>query len=508
MLKQLAMPDPAENLGSAPPATLAFVAAKSAIQAQWFWACASLNRRIEILKMFRGLLAEQGFKLAASSAEPRQRAVSESLAAEVIPLADACKFLEREAAKILAPRKPGRHGRPLWLYGVEAEVHREPLGLVLVIAPSNYPLFIPGVQVLQALTAGNAVLIKPSNQGVRAAHALVELLHKAGFDYRLVQVLPDSIEAVRGALDGGVTKVFLTGSASTGAMVQSELAPRLIPSIMELSGCDAVLIRADADLDLAIRALAFGLRLNKGATCIAPRRIFVHQAISSQIEGRLAAALQEERGDNVPLRLNPEVKLALNDALARGAHLVTGKLLPTGDCIPPLVLAGASSSMRLLHLDVFAPVMSLITVSDDLEALENLWQCPYALGATIFTRDEAVARKLAQQIHAGLVVVNDMIVPSADPRIPFGGRGRSGFGVTRGAEGLLEMTTSKVVTIRRTKVLPHLETQRVNDAEIFANYLMAVHARGLGKRFAAMRNLLGLTALRRRRSTLTRLSNT
>lgn len=509
------LPCPAPPAG---PAAAGFSAARSAASAQRGWAATSLDRRIELLRAFRALLAEHGTSLAKSSAEPRQRPLEECLTAEVIPLADACQFLEREAGRILAPRKLGRTGRPLWLRAVTTEVRREPLGVILVIAPSNYPLFIPGVQVLQALTAGNAVLLKPGANGTRAAHALADLLYQAGFDPRLLHVLPEPPEAARGAVEGGVAKVYLTGSATTGAAVQAELAPRLIPSTMELSGCDAVLVRADADLELTVRALGFGLRLNQGATCMAPRRIFVHRSVATELEGRLAAALTsapvrspvsrqsatvpdpepaEAGTPDKPLRLNSIVSDALHDALARGAHLLSGKLLSNGDCLTPLVVAGASSSMQLLHEDVFAPVMSLVTVADDIEAIEMSRQCPYALAATIFTRDEQAARQLAGQLHAGLVIVNDMIVPSADPRIPFGGRGHSGFGVTRGPEGLLEMTVPKVVTIRHTRLLPHLDPPTPGDAALFQEFLMAVHGRGLLKRLKAIKNAFRLVRLRR-----------
>jgi acyl-CoA reductase-like NAD-dependent aldehyde dehydrogenase len=314
-----------------------------------------------------------------------------------------------------------------------------------------------------------------------------------------MQVLPESPDAALGALDGGVAKVFLTGSATTGTAVQAELAPRLIPSTMELSGCDAVFVRADADLDLTVRALTFGLRLNNGETCIAPRRIFVNRSIATEFEGRLANALAAEATPAAPLALKPALQRVLNDALAQGAHLLSGRLLATGDCVPPLIVAGASTSMRLLHEDVFAPIMSLVTVTDDFEALEMARHCPYALAATIFTRDEQAANKLARQIHAGLVIVNDMIVPSADPRIPFGGRGHSGFGVTRGAEGLLEMTVPKVITLRRTRFLPHLDAPAATDAELFQQFLVAAHGRGWSKRLEALNNVCRLM-IRRPRS--------
>jgi acyl-CoA reductase-like NAD-dependent aldehyde dehydrogenase len=474
-------------------AAVVATARQSAQLAQMGWSAAPIRERIAVLKRLRSLLVRHAERLAVVSAVARQRSVAESLTTEVIPLADACRFIERNAAKLLASRRLGRAGRPLWLNGVSTEIQREPLGVVLIIAPSNYPLFLPGVQLLQALVAGNAVLIKPGVNGTAAIQTLVDLLHHAGLDHRLAQVLPEAPAAAQAATAVGVDKVFFTGSAATGAAVLADLAPKLTPATMELSGCDAVIVRADADLELVARALRFGLALNRGATCIAPRRIFVHRAVASELEGRLASS----QTDSTPLELHPVVARHVQDALGQGAHLLCGQLLSDNACLPPLIIAGASTSMRLLHEDVFAPLMSLVTVEDDHEALAQANDCPYALGATIFSCNETAARSLAARLHAGLVIINDIIVPSADPRVPFGGRARSGFGVTRGAEGLLEMTVPKVVSVRRSKTLPHLDPAGANDVELFKDFLVLMHGCGIKPRWRALKSLLHLARHRR-----------
>ena len=212
--------------------------------------------------------------------------------AEVLPLAEACRFLEREAGKLLKPRRLGRRGLPLWLAGVCSEIQREPFGVVLIIGPGNYPLLLPGVQLIQALVAGNAVWLKPGGGGTEAARALCDLIVRAGFDPQLVALLPESAEAARAAIAARPDKVLFTGSAATGEKILAQLAPHLIPATMELSGCDAVIVRADADLDLAVKALVFGLRLNNGATCMSPQRVFVARSIATELEGRLGARLQ------------------------------------------------------------------------------------------------------------------------------------------------------------------------------------------------------------------------
>jgi delta 1-pyrroline-5-carboxylate dehydrogenase len=140
----------------------------------------------------------------------------------------------------------------------------------------------------------------------------------------------------------------------------------------------------------------------------------------------------------------------------------------------------------VLSEDLFLPILSLVPIADDADAVRAASECPYALGASIFSRDEAAARALADRIRAGTVTINDLIVPSADPRVPFGGFGRSGFGVTRGAEGLLEMTAPKVVAVRRSKFLPHFDAPKPGDAALFTAFLRLSHAATWSARWRAM----------------------
>jgi acyl-CoA reductase-like NAD-dependent aldehyde dehydrogenase len=368
---------------------------------------------------------------------------------------------------------------------VESEVHRQPLGLVMVIAPGNYPLFLGAVQVLQALAAGNAVWIKPAPGAAKLMISFRDALVRAGFVADLIQVLPESVEATQAAIDTGVDKVVFTGSAETGRHILARLAPRLTPAIMELSGCDAVFLRVDADLDLAARAICFGLTLNRGATCIAPRRIFVPR----QLLGNFTRALLKElkAADSIHLgtgaikRWLPWVK----EALADGAFIVAGKL-HSDHVTAPLVLSGTASEMKLLRDDSFAPVACLVTVDSEEEALTANSQCPFALSASVFGKDASEARQFAERIRAGSVIVNDLIAPTADPRLPFGGTGQSGFGVTRGAEGLLEMTSPKVVITNRSRMRMHYQPFREADTPLFQSLLRLSHSPSLIQKLRAL----------------------
>lgn len=491
---------PVVNVAGADAPAVVARAMTAARSAQSRWSRTPLARRLELICQLRRLIAEHAPQLAEASASARQRPALESLSAEVLPLAEACRFLEREAGRLLAARRLGRGGRPLWLAGVRSEIHREPLGVVLIIGPANYPLLLPGVQLVQALAAGNAVLLKPGIGGAPAAQALAELVLRAGFDPQLVALLPESSEAARCAIRTRPDKVLFTGSAATGENILGQLAPHLIPATMELSGCDAVLVRADADLDLVVRALAFGLRLNGGATCMSPKRVLVHRSIATELEGRLAQNLCRRRGnESHPSIYNPgrlasaateRLRPVLDDALARGAHLIAGEISDDGSVTIPLVLGGVSPSSRLLREDIFAPVLALVTVADDHEAVSRANDCPFALTASIFSRNESAARLLAARINAGAVTINDLIIPTADARLPFGGRGRSGFGATRGAEGLLELTTAKVVTVSRGKFRPAFDSPQPGDEALFNAYFRLAHGRGLKSRWAALVSLI------------------
>lgn len=452
--------------------------------AQATWGAQPLPERLAVLQRLRPLLVARSVQLATAVPASCQRSLAETLLAEVLPLIDACRFLERRAAHILAPRRLGRRGRPLWLTRVVTEIRREPLGVVVIIGPANYPLLLPGVQMLQALAAGNAVLCKPGHGGQAVLSLLASCLHEAGLAADLVQVLPEDTMLTAPMLHSGIAHVVLTGSGSTGATVLAALAPHLIPATLELSGCDAAFVRADADLELTAQALAFGLRFNGGATCIVPRRVFVAQACAAALEQRLVALAATLPPCQLKGELAIRVHGLIQEACQAGGRLCAGSWQTLTSCTP-LLVAQATPAMRLLQEEVMAPVLALVVVRDDEEALAAASRCAYALGATVFGA-EAGARALARRVRAGVVVVNDMLVPTADPRLPFGGRGRSGFGVTRGAEGLLALTAIKAIAVRRGSWRPHFAPLREVDRVMVQAYIAAAHGASLRQRVQAM----------------------
>jgi acyl-CoA reductase-like NAD-dependent aldehyde dehydrogenase len=397
------------------------------------WAALPVSSRLEFVRRFREVVAGDPEALAGVAARSTSRTVAEKLVSEVLPLVDACRWLERRAERILSARVCGRSGRPLWLQGVSFEVQRKPFGTLLIIGPANYPLFLPAVQALHALTAGNAVLLKPAPGMSKVAARFAELARFAGLERKLLTILPESVEAAQEAF---ADKVIFTGSSANGRDVLSRLSRTNTPAVVELSGEDVVLVLADADRELVIRALKFGVRLNGGASCIAPRRVVAVAPLAVDLFARM-----EEEG---------LTELAMEEA------------------------------------------------DDNESAIARIAAGRFGLGVSIFSNDVSRARSVGSRLACGFVIVNDLIVPTADPRMPFGGVKASGFGVTRGDEGLLEMTYPHVVAVRRGLMRPHFDEHRDGDEDLFSSYIAMVYGRR-SRRLTALRRFI-MAALQRERS--------
>jgi acyl-CoA reductase-like NAD-dependent aldehyde dehydrogenase len=453
------------------------------------WAEASVRERLRVLRAARHSMAAQASEFAAAISPQLARSPADTLAGEVLPLLDACRFLEREAARLLAPRRLGRVGRPLWFAGVMAEVLHEPIGHVLVIGPANFPLFLAGVQTMQALVAGNAVTWKPGRGGARVAELFAQHLRMAGLPEGLLTITDETVEAARIALADGPDKVIFTGSSDSGQKVLATLAESATPAVVELSGSDAALVMPSADLQEVAKAVAFGLRLNGGAVCMSPRRLFASRSTMTALKPLLQAELAKVPAVAIDAATTAKLGVLLADAVAGGA-IVHGEL--RAEAQAPLLVMGATVRMEITRNDIFAPVLSLLECESMLHAMDQYAQCPYALAASIFCgrSDEKKARSMAKMLRAGTVLINDMIAPTADPRVPFGGRGASGFGVTRGAEGLLEMTAVKVVLVRRGGSMRHLEPTTEQDARTFDSLIEVAHGKGLAARWSALVELV------------------
>jgi acyl-CoA reductase-like NAD-dependent aldehyde dehydrogenase len=468
--------------------------------AQRLWSQLPLRKRLQCVRQFRHLLTAEQDALCRAVQEDTDKPAIETIACELLPLGEACRFLQKQAPRLLRPRRVPLRQLPTWLYFQSDQVHRRPRGVIGIIGTWNYPLFLNGVQILQALTAGNAVIWKPSEVTPRSAEALAALLKRAGLADGVLQVLPATREMGRTLADADVDHIVFTGHADTGRRLAESLGRRLITSTLELSGCDAMFVLDDANVRLAARAAWFGATLNRGQTCLAVRRAYVakpiYESFLTAIEPLARAATRMKLG--LPAQAQQAEEL-VQDALDHGARLigVEDTNVPTGE-FRPVALANATPDMAVCHAASFAPLMAVIPFDQVEDALAADAQCPYALGASIFTSDVKRGTRLAGRLRPGTVSINDVIAPTGHPATPFGGQGASGWGVTQGAEGLLEMTVPQVVSIRAGTWRPHYDppgSTRLTSLGTFQAMLRWGHAGSWRERLAGFFQLI--RALRR-----------
>jgi len=450
------------------------------------WAEMPMADRLRVLRQCRHELARTSEQLVDAISPELHRTRADSYAAEVLPLLAACRFLEDNAAKILKPCRLGRSGLPFWLAGIDSTIERVPLGVVLIIAPANYPLFLAGAQALQALAAGNAVVWKPGRGGQPVAEAFRNALERGGLPEGLLRITDDSTEAAIAELHAHPDNVFFTGSAQAGRAVMRQAADAAIPVVAELSGCDAVVVLESADKARVVDALAFGMRLNGSATCMAPRRLFLvgtgHEALIATLRDRFAAM----EGVDVGLHTRTTLRDLVDQAEMQGA-VVCGS--PGSLDLKPILILNGRPEMAITQADIFAPVLIVMQTTSTDEVLRADSFCPFGLTVAIFG-DESAALALGKKLNVGTVLVNDLIVPTADPRVPFGGRRGSGFGTTRGAEGLLEMTAARVTSVRKGKSTRHYQPTGSGHEELFRGAIEMSHSSNLGKRFAGLRRMI------------------
>ena len=473
------------------------LALAGAVESQRAWQRTSIRERCRVARNVSRLIAERAESLIEAIALPERMGRRETISSEVLPLADAAKWLGQNSARHLSPKSLGWSGRPGWLGRLATTIYREPWGLVLIIGTWNYPLFLTGVPSLQAIVAGNAVCIKPAPGSEAICQLWCKLLVDAGVPAELVVLLPSDPSAASHAIHLGVQHVVLTGSSNTGRKVLNHLAAGLTSATLELSGCDAVIVLESADLVRVADALMFGLRLNSGATCMAPRRVLIEKKVYVALRELLAERLASE--PTYPVRESTARRLVehAQEACSLGAKSIIDvdwEQLQQAEGkgywhLPPIVLYDVPPVASLAKHDTFAPTLLLMPIErrEDIVAVDA--QCPYALSASIFGNSEE-AESLAQSIDAGFVTINDLIVPTADPRVPFGGRRESGFGVTRGVEGLLEMTQIKVVSRRLGKWLPHLQPTDATDESLLLGFLRLRHSKKFFERMGAIKSIV------------------
>jgi succinate-semialdehyde dehydrogenase/glutarate-semialdehyde dehydrogenase len=429
---------------------------QAAREAQTLWAALPYGERARRLKTAGRYLAAHADELVAVIHRDNGKLALDALATEILPAIMAVSYYVKQGKRFLRSR-PVRGGHML-LYHKKSKIIYKPYGVVGIISPWNYPFAIPFSEVIMALLAGNAVILKVAADTTEVGRALAGIFAAANLPQGLfAYVEMPGKEAGPAFIQGGVDKLFFTGSTEVGRELMALAASRLLPLVLELGGADAAIIRADADLNRAAAGILWSGFSNAGQSCGGAQRILVHQDVYAPFLEKLCALVRGLRvGDGFGCDMGPMTSLRQKRAVARAvAECVAGGAViaaqSPGDLeddsrfAPALVLTDVKAGMPVLAGEIFGPVVAVLPVADDDEAVRIANASSYGLTGSVWSRNTRQAQRLARRINAGAVMINDHLMSHGLAETPWGGFGDSGFGKTHGETGFREMLKTQVV---------------------------------------------------------------
>ena len=474
--------------------------------AQAAWAELGLRRRIAILREFQMKLHAKKTEIATTITREVGKPLVEALVTEVLVVLDAARFLIDNAWRLLR-EEPVPHGN-LATKLKRGSLVREPHGVIGIISPWNYPFSIPATETLAALVAGNTVVLKPSELTPLVALELASLLHASGVPEDVFQVVVGDGLAGAALLRSPIDKLVFTGSVITGKRIATAAAERLLPVVLELGGKDPMLVLDDADVDVASSAAVWGAFVNAGQACLSVERCYVHRSLYEEFAQACAEKTKQLRIGNGmdshtdvgPMIHDRQVRIVeshVEDAIARGARVLAGatRLRELGvNYYAPTVLTDVTHDMRIMREETFGPVLPLMAFDSDEDAVRLANDSEYGLAASVWTRDSKRGESLARRIHAGTVMVNDVISCFGISEAPHGGVKSSGVGRTHGRFGLDEMVRVKYLDIDLMPGMKKAWWHGYGDAfrRQMEGFLDMQFARGLGMRLRAALRAAGI----------------
>jgi acyl-CoA reductase-like NAD-dependent aldehyde dehydrogenase len=497
--------DPAtlEPLGSVAAMSLADVKAivERGRAAQRAWAKTSFAERRAVLRDVLDHIVAHQEEICRLCVRDSGKTMVDAALGEVFPVCEKIRYVIDNGEKDLAP-EPRASG---FLMHKKAWVEYQPLGVVGVLCPWNFPfhnLFCPTVP---ALFAGNAVVAKVSEHTSWSARPLCDIFRNVlaarGHDPDLVQIVTGYGETGAALVRSGVDKIFFTGSPANGKKVMATASEGLVPVVLELGGKDPMLVLDDADLDHATSQAMLGVFTACGQMCVGVERIYVIDSVYDEFVRRVTAQAQALRQGppldgivdvgamTMPRQLDIIADLVA-DATSKGARALVGGKRRTdlgGQFFEPTILVDVDHTMRIAKEEQFGPVMVIMKVRSEDEAVRLANDSAYGLGASVFTKDVARGERVARRIRAGMTVVNDYGLAYMIQALPFGGVGVSGFGRINGKEGLRACCLEKAMVSDRVRLGGGVSVYPIRPAtfDLTRGVISMLYARGVGEKARA-----------------------
>jgi succinate-semialdehyde dehydrogenase/glutarate-semialdehyde dehydrogenase len=431
-------------------------ALSAAVTAQAAWREVPIAERVDLLRRTAKVMRANAARYANLITKEMGKPLAEALA-EIEKCALNCDFYAQQAPIFLADETVASNAQ-------ESLIVYDPLGVVLAIMPWNYPFWQFFRFIAPALAAGNGSILKHANNVPECALACEEILREAGAPQGLVRTLLINAGDVAAIIaDERIAAVTLTGSTEVGAIVASQAGKALKKQVLELGGSDPFIVLADADVEEAAKFAVKSRYINIGQSCVNAKRFIVEESIAERFVAAFLAGMAAlkvgdplEEGVNIGPMARANLRDTLHDQVLRS--LAAGAILKTGGAFvdrpgfyyAPTVLDHVTPQAPAFSEETFGPVAAIIRVKDADEAVRLANQSEFGLGAALWTSDIAHARTLARKIEAGAVFINGMV--ASDPRLPFGGIKRSGYGRELGYHGIREFTNVKTLWIGPAKI--------------------------------------------------------
>ena len=415
--------------------------------AQSQWKKTTLKERVELMHRVADVVIQQQDRIMDVVMRETGKPMQEAMAMEVFSAVDSLVFYAKRAEKWLSDKKIKMHGPMRFLK--KTIITYKPRGVVAVITPWNGPFILSINPVIQALLCGNSVIVKPSEVTPMSGAMVQEIFALADAPMHLVQTLIGDGETGAELISQGPDKVSFTGSVATGKKIASKCGEMLIPFSLELGGKDAMIVCSDADVKDAASGAVVGSFMNAGQYCCGTERIYVMSDIYDEFVAEVVSITNslvqsnDCKGDVGPTFWDKQIDIIedhVNDAIAKGATVLAGgKRNPAfeGLYFEPTVMTEVTHEMKIMKDETFGPVICIMKVSSEDEALSLANQSHYGLNGNVWTKDLVKGKKIAQSIETGACSVNDMAMSYGVNEVPFGGVKNSGLGVVNGKEGLL-----------------------------------------------------------------------